>query len=112
MPKPKKPSKPAKQAKASELVKKVEKAMPGWKVKASQEAATPDSAAPSAVASDARLPSMKELRRKYLGPSAVSRDAAEPALTDETESLEIESGDVSSRVWIDKTTGAPRMKRG
>lgn len=86
-----------------------EKAMPGWKAVTS-EAVTD---AHETAAPDAHLPSLAELKSKYLGTDAVS-DAAnvEDEPTNTTEVVTLQSGELKRKVGVNTDKGVVTWRQG
>lgn len=86
-----------------------EKAMPGWRAITSEAVAD----ARENAESDAHLPSLAELKSKYLGADAVS-DAAniEEEPTDTTEVVTLQSGELKRKVGVNTEKGVVTWRQG
>lgn len=87
-----------------------EKAMPGWKAVTSEAV----SDAPETVEADAQLPSLAELRRKYLGKRASDAPNLEESeqATKTTEVVTLQSGQLKRKVGVNTQKGVVTWRQG
>ena len=88
-----------------------EKAMPGWKAVTAESVTD----APDTAESDAHLPSLADLKAKYLGPAAASdalniEESGEP--TNTTEVVTLQSGPLKRRVGVNTQKGVVTWRQG